>query len=248
VHVECSSRTVYCWDNGDAALAFKLAAGLGYEPRTVQSTSPKEDGTRTIRGCIPGEAVFMNGIVIGYATQDHVVLRNRKGAIEPVSGLEPKAHGIEKAEAKENLDISTAWCKSGRIRSVVPEGKRQAPAAGRILVIDHCGHEIYARMPVDCCGVLAIGDDTTSVCGHICTHRGIPVLGIVDGDCDVIVPSAFAPGSVVAEALHERDDDLGREVAKKVADTPVIWNDWVDGILAYLRGRVRIVLDLRQYP
>jgi len=101
-------------------------------------------------------------------------------------------------------------------------------------------------MPEDCCGVLAIGDDTTTVCGHICTHRGIPVLGIIDGDRDVIVPSAFAPGSVVVEVLHERDDDVGREIANTVPETPVFWDVWVRGILELLGGRVRVVIDQRK--
>jgi hypothetical protein len=113
-------------------------------------------------------------------------------------------------------------------------------------VIDHCGHEIYSKMPDDCSGVLAIGDDTTAVCGHICAHRGIPVLGIVDGDRDAIVPSAFAPGSVVVEVLRERDDDVGKEIGKYVPDTPVVWYAWMQEILEYLDGRVRIVIDLRK--
>jgi hypothetical protein len=100
-------------------------------------------------------------------------------------------------------------------------------------------------MPDDCCGVLAIGDDTTGVCGHILAHRGIPVLGIVDGDRDVIVPPAFAAGSVVAEVLGERDDDVGREIAKKVPEIQVIWDEWVKEILEYLAGRVHVVVDLR---
>jgi hypothetical protein len=112
-------------------------------------------------------------------------------------------------------------------------------------VIDHCGHEIYAKMPEDCCGVLAIGDDTTAVSGHICAHRGIPVLGIVDGDRDTIVPSAFAPGSVVVEVLGERDDDVGKEIAGKVPDVQVVWDDWVQEILVYLDKRVRMVTDQR---
>jgi hypothetical protein len=114
-----------------------------------------------------------------------------------------------------------------------------------VLVIDHCGHEIYARMPDDCCGVLAIGDDTTGVCGHILAHRGIPVLGIVDGDQDVIVRPAFAVGSVVAEVLGERDDDVGREIAKKVPEIQVIWDEWIKEILEYLGRRVHVVVDLR---
>ena len=47
-------------------------------------------------GCIPGEAVYVNGIVIGRATEDVVVLRSREGMVEPCSGLEPKPHGLEK--------------------------------------------------------------------------------------------------------------------------------------------------------
>jgi hypothetical protein len=101
-------------------------------------------------------------------------------------------------------------------------------------------------MPDDCCGVLAIGDDTTVVCGHICAHRGIPVLGIVDGDRDVIIPPAFAPGSVVAEVLYERDDDVGKELRNYVPDTSVSWDAWVQEILEHLKDRVRIVTDLRK--
>jgi hypothetical protein len=175
-----------------------------------------------------------------------VVLRSREGLVEPCSGLEPKPHGLEKLSLNQNIDISTAWCKSGSIRSASPQTKGKAPVSGRILVIDHCGHEIYARMPEDCCGVLAIGDDTTAVSGHICAHRGIPVFGIVDGDLDTIVPSAFAPGSVVVEVLRERDDDVGREIAQKVPDVQVVWNAWVQEMLTYLNTRVRVILDRRK--
>jgi hypothetical protein len=71
------------------------------------------------------------------------------------------------------------------------------------------------------------------------------VLGIVDGDRDGIVPSAFAPGSVVVEALHESDDDGGKEIGSCVPGTPVVWNAWLQEVLEYLKGRVRVVIDLR---
>jgi hypothetical protein len=101
-------------------------------------------------------------------------------------------------------------------------------------------------MPENCCGVLAIGDDTTAVCGHICTHYGIPVLGIIDNDRDTIVPAAFAPGSLVLDTLYERDDDLGKEITGHVPEEPVIWAEWVEEILTYLNGRVRIAFDVRE--
>jgi hypothetical protein len=114
-----------------------------------------------------------------------------------------------------------------------------------VVVIDHCGHEIYQRVLHDCCGVLAIGDDTTAVCGHICAHRGIPVLGIVDGDRDTIVTESFAPGSVVMMAQGERDDDIGAEVASMVGKSPVVWDEWVGAVLRLLGNRVRVVVDTR---
>jgi hypothetical protein len=246
VHIECSSRTVYCWNSGDEELAGLLSRLTGFWKTSIKSTVHRQGNVREIRGCIPGEAVYVNGIVIGRATADVVVLQWRGGRVEPCSGLEPKPHGLEKLSLDQSIDISTAWCKSGPIRSAAPHTNGRAPGSGRVLVIDHCGHEIYSRMPEDCCGVLAIGDDTTAVSGHICAHRGIPVLGIVDGDKDTIVPSAFAPGSVVIEALGERDDDIGKEIAGKVPDVQVVWDEWVQGILAYLNNRVRVVIDLRE--
>jgi hypothetical protein len=101
-------------------------------------------------------------------------------------------------------------------------------------------------MQEDCCGVLAIGDDTTAVSGHVCSHRGIPVFGITDGDRDTIVQQGFAPCSVVVEAVGERDDEVGKEIAGKVPDTQVEWNEWVQEILLYLNKRVRVIVDLRE--
>ena len=246
VHLECPGRIIYCWNNGNEELAGLLSCLTGYGKKSQKSTVHRQENVREIRGCIPGEAVYVNGIVIGRATAEEVVLRSTGNLVEPRSGLEPKPHGLEKLSLSRNFDISTAWCKSGPIRSVVPRMKGRAPSHGRVLVIDHCGHELYTRIPEECCGVLAIGDDTTAVCGHICSHRGIPVLGIVDGDRDAIVPSAFAPGSVVLEMLGERDDDAGTEIAGKVPDVPIVWDDWVEEIIGYLNKRVRIVIDLRE--
>jgi hypothetical protein len=115
-----------------------------------------------------------------------------------------------------------------------------------VVVIDHCGHEIYTRLAGDCCGVLAIGDDTTAVCGHICVHRGIPVLGITDRDADTIIPAAFAPGSVVLDTRPARDDDIGMEMKRTVPEGQVVWDDWVKEILDRYAGRVTVALDLRE--
>ncbi|MDD1671170.1 MAG: DUF2117 domain-containing protein, partial [Methanomicrobiales archaeon] len=85
------------------------------------------------------------------------------------------------------------------------------------------------------------GDDTTSVCGHICSHLGIPVFGVVDGDMDGLLAAGFPPGSVVVEVLEGKDDEAGRELAVLARETPVTWGDWVARALAALGARCRVI-------
>jgi hypothetical protein len=246
VQVECSDARVCCWNSGDLLLAATLAGLTGYTLQEMTTGEEPSRHTRQIRGCIPGEPVYVNGIVIGRATAEVVVLGSDGERIVPVSGLEPKPHGMEKLLQSGRIDISTAWCKSGAVRSAAACHGGRAGRHGRVVVIDHCGHEIYTRLAGDCCGVLAIGDDTTAVCGHICVHRGIPVLGITDRDADTIIPAAFAPGSVVLDTRPARDDDIGMEMKRTVPEGQVVWDDWVKEILDRYAGRVTVALDLRE--
>ncbi len=246
VHVECSCETIWVWNGGDEALAAELAEITGYKLKTARS-SPQTDGaTRTIRGCVPGEPVFVNGIVVGNATAPSVILSAPGGILECVAGIEPKAHGLEKLHRGGRLDLATAWCKSGSLRARRARHAMAGRERGHILIIDHCGHELYRRLNEEVCGVLSIGDDTTAVCAHICAHRGIPVFGIVDGDCDGIIEAAYAPGSVVVEALDERDDDLGAEIARSLDAGWHEWSAWTGEMLGALRERARVVVDTRE--
>lgn len=245
VHVETSSGTVYCWNRGDGTLAEEIARLTGYALVRAESDGARREGVREIRGCLPGEAIFVNGIVIGTATAETVVLASENGTLRAVSGLDPKPHGFEKLLRAGLPDIRKAWCKSGPVRKVSPRQGKRARRGGRIAVIDHCGHTLYGEIGEEVCGVLAVGDDTTAVCGHICSHSGIPVFGVVDGDADTIVKPGYAPGSVVVEVLDGRDDDVGREIAAVRSLETDSWEAWVEETLRVLAGRVRVVLDLR---
>jgi hypothetical protein len=246
VHVECTSRVIYLWNGGDRALAEDLSQKTGFQIVEAAAPARSPAPARTIRGCLPGEPVYVNGLVIGHATGEEVVLVMKDGDIVPISGLEPKLHGLEKVAGTGHGDIMHAWCKSGGIRaSAFAQHTGKAEKAGKVLMIDHCGHEIYRRLQPGICGIVSVGDDTTAVCGHITAHRGIPVFGIVDGDEDHIVQPAFAPGSVVVEVLDGRDDDVGREIAVHVDGNTVFWPSFVEKMLGILKGRVRIVIDAR---
>ncbi|MGC9435049.1 MAG: DUF2117 domain-containing protein [Methanomicrobiales archaeon] len=245
VQLDCTAQTVFCWNGGDPDLASRIAAatGWGIQAATANGRSPPHE--RIIRGCLPGETVCVEGVVIGRAVSDRVVLCQENGVVRAMEGLDPKPHGFEKLASLAPLNLEETWCTSGTLRRSSPRPSRTAPRCGRVAVIDHRGLDLYRRLDQDSCGVLAVGDDTTMVCGHICTHLGVPVFGITDGDGDVLLPGAYPPGSVVVELEGERDDDVGRECALVRPCREVCWDDWVEGTLALLGDRARITVDLR---
>ncbi len=242
LHVECARREIICWNRKADEIAGEISRRTGYMVREMKA-SPVESpgGFRTIRGCIPGEVVYVNGTVIGRATEHDVQIRYDGKKILPVSGISVKEHGLEKLERAGSLDITRAWCKSGTIRSRPPAPTTRAAASGRVLFIDHCGHHLYRMISGGrVCGIVSVGDDTTAVCGHIGAHMGIPVFGIVDGDCDEIVPPRYAPGSLLAVAEGITDDELGREVSRIVPDGEVSWDECVARIIAFIGKRARV--------
>ena len=245
VHVECSSETVFCWNDGDQGLAGDLARALGYDRVTATAAARPREAVRTIRGCLPGEPVCVNGIVIGRATAAEVLLRDAGGEVEAVSGLDVKPHGLEKLHRTGRIDLAAAWCKSGHIRQKAPAQVTVPGKSGRVVLLDHCAHRFYDLVTPATCGVLAIGDDTTTVAGHIAGHLGIPVLGVTDGDPDGVVGGTFPPGSLVLEAIAGRDDEIGLTIAGMIPDRETDWSCWVENVLETMGNSVRPALDLR---
>lgn len=246
LQLEASSRTLFLWNREPDALAWDIAEKTGYTIETVRIPASGRAAQRTIRGCLPGEAVYVNGIVIGQATAPEVVIREEGGAIIPVSGMQAKDHGLEKLAGQTLSDLSRVWCKSGSVRTASPRAGVLRTGPGGVLFIDHCGHRLYDVITPETRGIVSVGDDTTAVCGHIAAHLGIPVLGIIDGDADGIVPASYAPGSVIARAVRERDDDIGREIRGMIPELPAAWDDVVERIIRYLGDRVEIVRPGRE--
>ncbi len=238
IQVECETRIITLW-NKDPDEYIKEFAKIGkFEIRTVIPPQPCHGNTRIIGGCLPGEPVFINGIIIGYATSEEVKIRKNNNTIESISGITLKPHGIEKVLRGGMPDLCTAWCKTGMVRRAAPSIEDRTTRSGRILVIDHCAINLYDRITPDICGILAIGDDTTAICAHIGAHRGIPVLGITDDDRDGIVMDGAAEGTVILRAVNERDDELGLEIAKMIPDEVIVFDDFVKEVVKAMKGRV----------
>jgi len=242
IQVECASREVICWNRNADATAVDISERTGYPIlERIAPVRSFDQGFRIIRGCVSGEAVFVNGIVIGTATGPEVIIRSDGGEVIAVSGIRIKPHGLEKLRRAGPVDVSRAWCKTGNLRSRSPISAQRRVCTGRVIFIDHCGHHLYKEIgEKDVCGMVTVGDDTTAVCGHIGAHLGIPVLGIVDGDSDNIVPERYAEGSLLAIAKGVSDDDLGKEISHLIPGGSTSWDVCVSHILAAIGNRAEI--------
>jgi hypothetical protein len=242
LQIELSGRRVFCWGRPVDDLALGIAALTGCEAVSMEIPDPVRDpGTRIIRGCVRGEPVYVNGIVIGKASGEEVVLRSDGEDVIPVSGLIAKSHGLEKLRRLGRVDISRAWCKSGSVRSKSPAISKRTGSSGRVVFVDHCGHRLYDEIHhKGVCGIVSVGDDTTYVCGHIGAHLGIPVFGIVDGDRDQVVSPGFAPGSWLALADPGTDDELGLEIAPLIPAGIVEWEEFVGQLVDRLGDRAKV--------
>ncbi|MCX6693313.1 MAG: DUF2117 domain-containing protein [Methanomicrobiales archaeon] len=251
VHAECADKTVYCWGSGDRKLADAIVSATGFSLVYALPTRHVDGTVRSLRGCLPGEPVFVNGIVIGRAVSHEVVLAMVKGELVHKSGLTPKLSGLHRLNAQGVKSLHSAWCKSGMVRTSAPVVHSPCsipPSSGDVLVVDHCGHGFYQAIGENTCGVLAIGDDTTAICCHICTHLGVPVLGITDGDAEGIVMPGDHSGSLVLIATSERDDDIGAEVVREVPTKGVAWGEFVASVTRYLGARVVPAADYEVVP
>jgi hypothetical protein len=241
VQLECSDGAVVGWNGADGE-PFARRLGWPLEGRTASLPAPAGN-RRLIRGCRPGDAVLVDGLVVGRATAGEVVLASDGEGIVAERGCLLKEHGVEKLRRRGPIALPGAWCTAGSLRGVRPcVSPQRRRTAGRVLVLDHDAVALYDGLADDTCGLLAIGDDTTGAALHLGAHLGLPVLGITDGDGDGLVPGCRgAPGSLVLRAIEGRDDELGREIADGCDGRTVEWEAFVSDARRALGRRVRVV-------
>ena len=170
---------------------------------------------RPVFGARPGESVIVNGIVIGKALSDNVVIVSSGGKITGLDGGRLKPHGIEKLE---HVDLISAIVRSGVfLRDAVTTPRvLEHKASGYAVIIDHSAENTF-EIAKDADMAVVVGDDTTAVAGDLLTRLGIPMIGITDGDRDGITHHAHVPpGSVVIRLSPGNDDIVGCRVHEEI--------------------------------
>ena len=208
---------------------------LSFESPLKIEKSPDGSKTRVIRklsGVFPRENILVNGIVIGKALCSEINIISENGLIVEIQGGEIKEHGIEKLhnyEKREPIDLGKVWIKSGSIRRnefsglEIPEknivarctGRFSDPQPGKVVIIDHAAEYTF-ELAANAELVVTVGDDTTAIAGDILVRLGIPILGIIDGDCDEIAcEPEVQPGSIILKLKAGNDDIIGRELKQR---------------------------------
>ncbi|RXA17819.1 DUF2117 domain-containing protein [Methanosarcina sp. MSH10X1] len=212
-----------------------------HNPVSIENC-PKTGKTRIIReisGVLPGENIFVNGIVIGKSLSSKIRIVSENGFITAIEGGEIKEHGLEKLhnyEKRNSVNLEKAWIKSGDIRrntSLLPDAKKQSTAyarksgcsslsgngnivSGKVVLIDHTAERTF-ELAAGAELAVTVGDDTTEIAGDILFRLGIPIIGITDGDCDeVACQTELFPGSVVIRLASGNDDALGRKIKQEL--------------------------------
>lgn len=220
VQVECSGPFFVEWTEGCDPRVIEAFRQMGIPQRDRIQIKPSiwEANGRVYRRmttAAPGDFIFVDGIMVGQATGEEVVVACEDGHIVEIQGANVKEHGIEKLDRLRTIDLHTVKLASTRGIRRTPHTPRVQKRKGcGVVFVDHAGMYVYDLVH-DVEGVVTVGDDTTAVVGDILYRFQIPVIGIVDGDADAILQNAhFTPGSV---RLTVRDDDrFGLEVFEAV--------------------------------
>jgi len=199
------------WTADASDFAAEMAGSLGIElvpPPELKPYIERLGGTvkRRIFGIRPGENILLNGVVIGRANSGDVIIVAENGRISGLIGGEIKQHGLEKLDV---IDLEKAAVKSGAIRRTTarPRLLQRSGHAGGAVLIDHCAEASFEAAK------------DADIAGEVLSRLGVPVIGLTDGDIDVLSAYSNMPGgSMVLRLKQGMDDIVGGRVKAQVFD------------------------------
>lgn len=213
---QIDKRQVIFWNSAAERFARDFAAIFGKS--VVDGTKlerKREEARRRTVSCVKkGEAVWINGKVIGRATEKEIVIvDNGEGGLE-LMGIDAKVTGLERVG---KVDLRNAIIRSGVTRRTSAT-KRSIKNAGdgKAYLVDHdAENAAFALRGASV--VVTIGDDTTANAGSVLARFGVPIVGIIDGDEDAICRDrSFERGSVIFRVRSGEDDIVGKQIREGI--------------------------------
>lgn len=203
------------WNEKDRGTARNLAQKLGLE--LIQGclirryTGSAE--ARRIHGVIPGESIWVDGVVIGRATSSRVILsKSLDGRLE-AEGVELKVTGVDRLGS---FDLHMAHVRSGLTRRTTARARAIGSRKEGVFLIDHSAEKAIYRCR-EASLVVTVGDDTSKIAGSLLYRFNIPIVAITDGDEDGISEEDLrTEGSVVIRVRAGTDDIVGHQVKQEV--------------------------------
>jgi hypothetical protein len=220
IQIDCGGRFVADLGFRASELAGTVAADLKLDIlETSAFAGIFREGSvvrRILRGVDPGEPISVNGIVIGKATSRSVEIESVDNMIASVKGANIKSHGLEKLPF---VDLENAIIRSGNIRRTkAPSAIARVNEKGRecAAFIDHCAEDAF-ELAHGVKVAVTVGDDTTAIAGEILARMGINVVGIVDGDLDLLAGrTKIQRGGFVIKVRPGYDDLVGMKVKQEL--------------------------------
>ncbi len=215
--IQLDDGFLVCWGEGREEMVEEIAEAHGLDLiRQEMPRASEQSDFRKIEGVVQGENIWIDGVVIGKATSERVIIRREKGGIT-YEGVRTKPSGLSKLG---DFDLSTALIRSGEVRRTRADPRRLPSDSGDlVMLVDHVAEDSFFLVSenenVKC--AVTVGDDTTRITSSVLYRFGIPVIGLTDGDEDGIHhEELYPPGSAVLRLKQGTDDTVGAEVRKKV--------------------------------
>ncbi|MEM0448868.1 MAG: DUF2117 domain-containing protein [Methanomassiliicoccales archaeon] len=213
--IQVDNGMVIVWKEGAEDLATRIGKELGLEllPRPILENIGEEPGWRTVRGVVPGESVWVNGVVIGRACSDVVQLAFSPSGELMAKGMELKESGVKRLG---KVDISSAHIRSGITRRTKAVPRSIGSSKEKVYFVDHAAEDAPFKCR-DAKLVVSVGDDTSRITAALLYRFGVPTIAIVDGDEDRISTESFRfEGSQIFQVRPGNDDLVGMEVKEKI--------------------------------
>jgi hypothetical protein len=204
------------WNGKDEKLVHHLANELGLEVlqgNVILCDAETGQDRRHVYGVIPGENIWVDGVVVGRVTSTEVTLRKGHDGRLEADGIELKPTGVNRLA---DFDLIKAHVRSGLTRRTKATARSIDSGKTGVFYIDHSAEAAIYRCRKASL-VVTVGDDTSKIAGSLLYRFNVPIVAITDGDEDGISSEELrAKGSVVIRVHAGTDDIIGREVHQAI--------------------------------